>query len=72
MFKDIVNYDYSNDACKSFFNGIKDINGVRSKVILPFQSRKAFEFFFMYLNKSKLNDLLNAFSISTSQSDAFK
>lgn len=72
MFKDIVNYDYSNDACKSFFNGIKDINGVRSKVILPFQSRKAFEFFFMYLNKSKLNDLLSAFSISTSQSDAFK
>jgi hypothetical protein len=71
MIKNLVDHKYTDDACKSFFNGIKPINGLRSKVIHPFQPRTALEFFVRYLNKSKLNDILDCFGIHTDRKDAF-
>ena len=71
MIKNHVDHIYTDDACKSFFNGIKDINGVRTKVIHPFQPRTALEFFIRYLNKSKSNEILDAFGIHTDRKDAF-
>lgn len=71
MIKDLVNHDYTDDACKSFFNGIKPLDGVRANIIHPFQSRSAFAFFFKYMNKSKLNDMLASFGIITDRQDAF-
>ncbi len=71
MIKNLVNHEYTDDACKSFFNGIKSLDGVRAKVIHPFQSRYSFEFFFKYINKNKINDILATFGIVTDRQDAF-
>lgn len=72
MIDDLVDYNYSLDACKSFYNGIKPISGVKEKLIRPFKLKSAYNFFASYLDQRKIQEILDAFDIKNVAKEPFK